>query len=392
MSAPARIYLDHAATTPVRPEVRAAMDPFYGAQFGNPSSAHRWGRAARAALDEARERLAATFGARADEVVFTSGGTEADNLAVLGAWRARCDGGRCAVVSTPIEHKAVLAAVHQAAAEGADERLLAVDRDGVVDLASAEHALGADAAVCSVMWVNNETGVVQPVPAIAARARAHGVTVHTDAVQAFGRLAVDVREVPVDLMTCSGHKLGAPKGVGALYVRRGTALAPLFHGGAQDRGRRPGTENVAYAVGLATAAELAVAERDAESARLRALRDALEVAILAAAPDAVVHGRGAERAPHVTNVSLPGVDGAALLLALDLHGVAASGGSACQTGTTEPSHVLLAMGVEPSLAAGAVRMSVGALTTPACVARAGALLPRLAAKARAVAASAGSAW
>jgi cysteine desulfurase len=391
MSAAAPIYLDHAATTPVRPEVRAAMEPFYGPQFGNPSSAHRWGRAARAALDEARERLAGTMGGRADEVVFTSGGTEADNLAVLGAWRARRGDARRAVVSTPVEHKAVLAAVAHAAAEGAAERLLRIDGDGVVDPASADGMLGADAAVCSVMWVNNETGVVQPVPALAERARARGVVMHTDAVQAFGRLPVDVRATPVDLLTISGHKLGAPKGVGALYVRRGTALAPLFHGGAQDRGRRPGTENVAYAVGLATAAELAVAEREAECARLVSLRDALEAAILGGAPDAVIHGRGAARAPHVTSVSVPGVDGASLLLALDLHGVAVSGGSACQTGKAEPSHVLLAMGVEPALASGAVRLSVGALTTPACVARAGALLPRLAAKARAVAA-AGASW
>ena len=388
-SAPPPIYLDHAATTPVRPEVRAAMEPFYGPQFGNPSSAHRWGRAARAALDEARERLAECLGARVDEVSFTSGGTEADNLALLGAWRARRGAERRAVVSTPVEHKAVLAAVHQAASEGADERLLSVDRDGVV--ADARGAIGDDVAVCSVMWVNNEVGVVQPVPALAERARAAGAVFHTDAVQAFGKVDVDVRRVPVDLLTLSGHKIGAPKGVGALYVRRGTALAPLFHGGAQDRGRRPGTENVAYAVGLATAAELTLAERDAEHARLTALRDALEAAILAGVPDAVVHGGGAERAPHVTNVSVPGVDGAALLLALDLHGVAASGGSACQTGNPEPSHVLLAMGVEPALAAAAVRFSVGALTTPACVERVGALFPRLVGKARA-AAAAGPVW
>ena len=388
-SAPPPIYLDHAATTPVRPEVRAAMEPFYGPQFGNPSSAHRWGRAARAALDEARERLAECLGARVDEVSFTSGGTEADNLALLGAWRARRGAERRAVVSTPVEHKAVLAAVHQAASEGADERLLSVDRDGVV--ADARGAIGDDVAVGSVMWVNNEVGVVQPVPALAERARAAGAVFHTDAVQAFGKVDVDVRRVPVDLLTLSGHKIGAPKGVGALYVRRGTALAPLFHGGAQDRGRRPGTENVAYAVGLATAAELTLAERDAEHARLTALRDALEAAILAGVPDAVVHGGGAERAPHVTNVSVPGVDGAALLLALDLHGVAASGGSACQTGNPEPSHVLLAMGVEPALAAAAVRFSVGALTTPACVERVGALFPRLVGKARA-AAAAGPVW
>ena len=379
---PEPIYLDHAATTPVRPEVRAAMEPFFGPRFGNPSSAHRWGRAARAALDEARERVAHTLGARADEVVFTSGGTEADNLAVLGAWRARRDPARRAVVTTPVEHKAVLAAVHQAAAEGAVERLLPVDDNGCVDAAA---ELDADAAVCSVMWVNNETGVVQPVPALADQARALGVVFHTDAVQAFGKVAIDLAALPVDLLTVSGHKIGGPKGIGALYVRRGTPLAPLLHGGAQDRGRRPGTENVAYAVALAAAAELAVAEREAECARLSTLRDELEARILDAAPDAVVHGLGAPRAPHVTNVSVPGADGAALLLALDLRGVAASGGSACQTGNVEPSHVLLAMGAPPDLAAGAVRFSLGALTTPACVERVGALFPALVAKARAAA-------
>jgi cysteine desulfurase len=195
------------------------------------------------------------------------------------------------------------------------------------------------------MWVNNETGVVQPVPALAERARARGVVMHTDAVQAFGRLPVDVRATPVDLLTISGHKLGAPKGVGALYVRRGTALAPLFHGGAQDRGRRPGTENVAYGVGLATGRRARGREREAECARLAALRDALEAAILGGAPDAVIHGRGAARAPHVTSVSVPGVDGASLLLApRPPRRRGTSAGSACQTGRAEPSHVLLAMG------------------------------------------------
>ena len=382
---PAPIYLDHAATTPVRAEVRAAMEPYFGPTFGNPSSAHRWGRAARAALDEARERVAHTLGARPDEIVFTSGGTEADNLAVLGAWRGRRELARRAIVCTPVEHKAVLAAVHEATHEGAVERLLAVDADGRVDPLAP--GLDRDVAVCSVMWVNNETGVVQPVPTIAERARALGVLFHTDAVQAFGKLAIDTGTLPVDLLTISGHKIGAPKGIGALYVRRGTSLAPLMHGGSQDRGRRPGTENVAYAVALATAAELAVAERDAECARLGALRDELEARVLAAVPDAIVHGRGAARAPHVTNISVPDADGAALLMAFDLQGVAASGGSACQTGNVESSHVLLAMGVAPDLAASAVRLSVGVLTTPACVERVGALFPILVRKARAAAAA-----
>ncbi len=263
---PEPIYLDHAATTPVRGEVRAAMEPFFGPTFGNPSSAHRWGRAARAALDEARERVAHTLGARPDEIVFTSGGTESDNLAILGAWRARRDPARAAVVSSTIEHKAVLGAVHQAADEGAEQRLLPVDAHGRVDLGAP--TIDCDVAVCSVMWVNNETGVVQPVATIADRARASGAVFHTDAVQAFGKIDIDVSTLPIDLLTISGHKIGAPKGVGALYVRRGTPLAPLLHGGTQDRGRRPGTENVAYAVALATAAELANAEREAECTRL----------------------------------------------------------------------------------------------------------------------------
>ena len=385
---PEPIYLDHAATTPVRPEVRDAMEPFYGPRFGNPSSTHRWGRDARAALDEARERLARCIGARPDELCFTSGGTEGDNLAVLGVWRARRAEGRNAVVSSPIEHKAVLAAVHQAAREGADERLLAVDGDGVVTDASFDALIGDDVAVCSVMWVNNETGVVQPVPALAERAKARGATVHTDAVQAFGKLPIDLAALPVDVLTLSGHKIGAPKGIGAMYFRRGTPLEPMFHDGAQDRGRRPGTENVAYAVGLAVAAELAVAEREAEWRRLETLRETLERAILERVPDAVIHGRGAARAPHVINVSVPGVDSESLLMALDLRGIAASGGSACQSGNAAPSHVLLAMGVPPDLAASAVRMSLGCLTTESCVERVASLFPELVRKSRAAAASA----
>jgi cysteine desulfurase len=385
---PEPIYLDHAATTPVRREVREAMEPFYGPRFGNPSSTHRWGRDARAALDEARERLAHCIGARPDELCFTSGGTEGDNLAVLGVWRARRAGGRNAVVCSPIEHKAVLAAVHQAAREGAEERILAVTAEGLVDDASFDALVRDDAAVCSVMWVNNETGVMQPIPAIAARAKERGVTVHTDAVQAFGKAPIDVRELPVDVLSLSGHKIGAPKGIGAIFVRRGTPLEPMFYGGSQDRGRRPGTENVAAAVGLAVAAELAVAEREAEWQRLETMRDALERAILERVPDAMVHGRGAPRAPHILNLSVPGVDGESLLMALDLRGIAASGGSACQSGNAAPSHVLVAMGVAPDLAASAIRMSLGSLTSEGCVERVSTLFPDLVRKSRAAAAAA----
>src|SRR6476661_3832023 len=286
MSAP--VYLDHAATTPVRSEVLAAMEPFYGPKFGNPSSLHRWGREARAALDEARERAAATLGAHPDELCFTSCGTEADNMAVLGVWRSRRDTGRNAAVSTPIEHKAVLGALHEVAHEGGDERLLGMQASGLVDDASFDALVNDAAAVCSVMWVNNEIGVMQDVPSLARRARERGVVFHTDAVQAFGKVTIDAATTPFDLLSISGHKIGAPKGIGALYIRRGTPIEPLMFGGTPDRGRRPGTENVAMAVGLACAAELAVAEREQECHRLEILRDRLERAIVAKVPDAVI--------------------------------------------------------------------------------------------------------
>jgi len=380
------IYLDHAATTPVRPEVLEAMTPYFTARFGNPSSMHRFGREARVALDEARERVARCLGASADEVVFTSCGTESDNMALVGAWRAQRRKGRSAVVTTPIEHKAVLAVAHHLAEEGTTERLLAVDANGVVDDAAYDASLGEDTALVSVMWVNNEIGAVQDVPALAARAKAAGALFHTDGVQAFGKLAIDARTQPFDLLAISGHKIGAPKGIGALYVRRGTTLAPLMHGGAQDRGRRPGTENVAMAVGLAVAAELVVAEREAESARLVALRDRMEAGLLARVPDAVVHGRGARaRAPHIVNVSVPGTDSESMLMALDLQGIAASGGSACQSGSVTASHVLSAIGVRNDLAIAAVRLSMGHETTVEEVDRAVQVFASLAAKARGLA-------
>jgi len=384
---PAPIYLDHAATTPVRDEVFEAMRPFFGPRFGNPSSTHRWGREARAALDEARERVAKCLGARTDEICFTSGGTEGDNLAILGAWRVARANGRIAIVTTPIEHKAILGAVHQAGAEGAQERFLVVDSNGVVSRDSFEREMRDDVAVCTVMWVNNEIGTIQPIPELAQHAKSHGVVMHTDAVQAFGKVHIDAASQSFDLLAISGHKIGAPKGIGALFIRRGTKLQPLMHGGSQDRGRRPGTENVAAAVGLATAAELTLAEHENESRRLRALRDRLESAILERVPDAVVHGRGAERAPHVLNISVPGTDSESLLMALDLRGIAASGGSACQSGSVTPSHVLEAIGVRPDLAAAAVRMSLGSLTTDECVDRVAEVFPALVAKARQLAAA-----
>ncbi len=379
------IYLDHAATTPVREEVLEAMLPWFSARFGNPSSAHRLGREARVALDEARERVAACLGAHADECCFTSCGTEGDNFAVMGAWRAARSAGRHAVLSTPIEHKAVLAACHQVVREGGTERFVPVTADGLVDADAFTAACDADLAVASVMWVNNETGVVQDIPTLTEHAKQAGALMHTDAVQAFGKIAFDLRTLPVDLLTLSGHKIGAPKGIGALFIRRGVTLEPLLHGGSQDRGRRPGTENVPYAVGLARACELAVEERAHDVARLLTLRERLESRLLEAVPDAVIHGAGAPRAPHVTNVSIPDTNAETLLMALDLRGIQASGGSACQSGSVGMSHVLHAMGVAPDLASGALRLSLGCLNDEAGVDRAVDVLATLARKARGLA-------
>ncbi|HXT14016.1 MAG TPA: cysteine desulfurase family protein [Gemmatimonadaceae bacterium] len=379
----APIYLDHAATTPVRPEVLEAMMPFFGPRFGNPSSMHRWGRDARTALDEARERVAHCFGATADEICFTSGGTEADNIAILGAWRALRRPGREAVVTSPIEHKAVLASAHQVAHEGGVERVAPVTRDGVVDVDVFRDALRDDTVIASVMWVNNEIGTIQPIAELAAHAKSAGALFHTDAVQAFGKIAIDVKKAPVDVLSVSGHKIGAPKGVGAVFIRRGTVIEPLFHGGAQDRGRRPGTENVAFVIGFARAAELAVAEREEEWKKLESMRTTLEQAILARVPDAVIHGRGApHRAPHILNVSVPGTDSESMLMALDLRGIGCSAGSACQSGSVSPSHVLSAIGVAPELASSAIRMSIGCLTTNGCIERVAEVFPALVQKAR----------
>jgi cysteine desulfurase len=379
---PAPVYLDHAATTPVRSEVLAAMEPFYGPKFGNPSSMHRWGREARAALDEARERIAATLGASSDEIVFTSGGTECDNLAILGSWRLLREKGKRAVVTTPIEHKAILAAMHQARHEGAEERLLAVDSSGVVRDESFDALMREDVAICSVMWVNNEIGTVQPIAKLAERAKSRGVLFHTDAVQAFGHVPVSAKTTPFDILSLSGHKIGAPKGIGAIYIRRGTFVEPLQFGGSQNRGVRPGTENVAAAVALARAAELAIEELETEMPKIRAMRDELQRELETRIPDAVVHASGAPRAPHILNISVPGTDSESMLMALDMSGVACSSGSACQSGAVDPSHVLEAIGVPRELAIAAVRMSLGSLTTPACIERVVQLFPALISKAR----------
>jgi len=355
------IYLDHAATTPVRPEVREAMLPYLGGElFGNPSSGHRFGRAVRAGIEQARREVAGALDVGPEDVVFTSGGTEADNLAVLGAClRARALGRPMSAVATATEHKAVLAAAHEVKHLGGEEALLPVDRDGLLDLAALDAALAWRPTVVSVMWVNNETGVVQPVAEIARRCAAAGTLFHSDLVQAFGKVPVSLAAVRADLATISAHKIGGPKGVGALIVRDRSALEPLQHGGSQQHAVRPGTENVAGIVGLGRAASLVAAELADEQRRLTALRDELIARASEAVPDLRVSGAGAPRAPHIVNLQIPGADGESLLAQLDLAGVAASGGSACTTGSVEPSHVLTAMGIPRAHALGAIRLSLG---------------------------------
>jgi cysteine desulfurase len=382
------VYLDHAATTAVRPEVLEAMLPYLGPEaFGNPSSAHRVGRAARAGVAEAARAVAAALGVEPHEVIFTSGGTEADNLAVLGAaLAARARGGPFRVAVSAIEHKAVLGAAHAVATLGGEAIVLPVNGAGVVEEDALAEALARGVAVVSVMWVNNEVGVIQPIARLAARCREAGTCFHTDAVQAFGKVPLPLNDAGPILLTISGHKIGAPKGIGALIVRDRRAVAAILHGGGQQFGLRPGTENVPGIVGLGKAAELAAREQADFAHRVGALRDELERRLLAALPDAVIHGRQADRAPHLSNVSIPGTDSEALLMHLDLAGIACSSGSACSTGAVEPSHVLTAMGVPRELGIAALRFSFGRDNTRDDVDAVAAALPPIVAKVRALAA------
>jgi cysteine desulfurase len=378
------VYLDHAATTPVRPEVLEAMLPYLTEQsFGNPSSSHRFGRAARAGIELARRQIAEAVGAEPNQVVFTSGGTEADNLGIVGAALAARDrGGAMCVAVSAIEHKAVLAAAHAVCHLGGREVLLPVDASGQLELDGLDRALAESPAVVSVMWVNNEVGVVQQVAEIAGRCRDAGVIFHTDAVQAFGKIPVSLASLPCTLMTLSGHKIGGPKGIGALIVRDRKAVEAIIHGGGQQFGLRPGTENVAGAVALGRAALLAAAEQGTAADRLRVLRDELATCLKASVPDLVVNAENSPRAPHLLSVAVHGADSEALLMHLDLAGVAASSGSACSTGAVEPSHVLVAMGVSRELALGTIRFSLGRETTREDVNRAAEVVPSVVAKVR----------
>jgi cysteine desulfurase len=372
---PTRIYADHASTTPVREDVIAAMTPYFGTFGFNASSLHAEGRAARAALDDARTRVARLLGATAREVIFTGGGSEADCLAIIGTMRARAGGAPHHAITAATEHHAVLHAFAELRDAGHAVTVLPVDAAGRVDLAAYEAAFRPDTALVSLMLANNELGTVHPIATLARIARERGVLFHTDAVQAPGRLPLDVDALGVDLLSLSGHKFYGPKGLGMLYVRAGTPVAPLVVGGSQELGLRAGTENVAGIVGFARAFELAVAELPAEVARLGALRDRFETALRAAIPDIRVNAGDAPRLPNVSSIAFARVDASELLIRLDLDGVAASAGSACAAGATEPSHVLAAIHAPEWAARGTLRFSFGKLTSEEDVERLVTMLP-----------------
>ena len=358
-----RIYLDHAATTPVDPRVAEAMAAVYRDAPGNPSSIHDEGRQARALMDTARERVAAAIGAEPSEIVFTSGGTEADNLAVRGTVAALRHKGDH-VVTTAIEHHAVLDTVSELEREqNVRLTVLPVDRYGRVDPEDVREAITARTVLVSVMHANNEIGTIEPIAEIGRICRERNVVFHSDAVQTVGALEVDVRRLPVDLLSLNAHKFYGPKGVGALYVRKGTPFARIQTGGGQERDRRAGTENVAGIVAMGVALEIATRERAVESPRLARLRDLLLSGVRDAIDDVVVNGHPTERLPNNASLCVRGVQGESLIVALDLAGIAASSGAACTTGSLEPSHVLLAIGLSRELAQGSLRLTLGRATT-----------------------------
>jgi len=354
-----RVYMDNNATSPLLPEVLEAMRPYFIEEFGNASSIHHHGQSTRAAVELARESVAAMLGCRPSEIVFTSGGTEGDNLAIFGLMRAGDH-----VITSTIEHHAVLNACKQLEKRGCEVTFVPVDGRGLVDPADVKRALRNNTKLITIMMANNETGVVQPVEEIGCIAREADVYFHTDAVQAAGKIPVDVKQIGCDLLSISGHKMHAPQGIGALYVRKGTLIEPLFYGGNHERQRRAGTENVAGIVALGKAAEIAQAGlADGTIARLGKLRDRLQSEIIGALEDVGVNGDGAPRVPTTTNIHFDHIEGEALVIALDLKGLAVSTGAACSSGAIEPSHVLTAMGLRPDQARASLRFSLGKQTT-----------------------------
>ena len=355
------VYLDNNATTMVAPEVIDAMTPFLREFWGNPSSMHTFGGQVSRHVDRAREQVASLIGAEPGEIVFTSCGTESDNMAVRGAVEAR--GGHLHVVTSRVEHPAVLAVCRHLANHGCTLTELGVDSRGRLDLDELGGCLTRDTGVVSIMWANNETGVIFPIEEIAAIVKQRGCILHTDAVQAVGKLPIDVSKTPVDMLSLSGHKLHAPKGVGALYIRKGTRVNPLLLGGHQERGKRAGTENVPYIVALGRACELAAEHMEEEMVRVAAMRDRLEAGILAKCPDVTVNGDRQHRLPNTVNVGFKNIEGESILLMLDDLSIAASSGSACTSGSLQPSHVLRAMGVPSISVHGSIRFSLSRYNT-----------------------------
>ena len=375
-----RVYLDFNATTPVEPDVLDVMLPHFSAEFANAASIHTPGQRARAAVETAREQVAALIGARPQEIVFTSGGTESDNHAIFGIVQQlvaqpllavpgnRPANGTVHVITTAIEHEAVLNACQALEKQGAAVTYLPVNREGQIDLEELRLSLLPETVLVTIMHANNELGTVQPLEEIGRIAAKADVYFHTDAVQSAGKIPIDVNKLQVDLLSLSGHKLYAPKGIGALYVRGGTRLRQLLYGGHHQRGFRPGTENVPGIVGLGKAAEIARMSLSEDARRVSALRDKLQQGLLQRVPQSRVNGRGAPRTPNTTNLVFPGIEGEALLIALDLKGLACSTGAACSSGAVEPSHVLTAIGLPPEEARASLRFSLGRHTTESDIA------------------------
>ena len=360
-----RIYFDHNATTPVDPAVGAAVARVMTEEFGNASSVHHFGQRAKAVLDEARSAVAALLNAEPSEIVFTSGGTESDNFALRGVAEALEPTGRRHLIASSIEHEAVLVTLRALARRGWQITLLSVDASGIVSPEALAAALTDHTALVSVMHANNEIGTIQPIAELARLAHARGALFHTDAVQSIGKIPVDVRTLGVDLLSLSAHKFNGPKGAGALWIKRGARVAAILTGGKHERNRRAGTENVPAVAGLGVAAGLAGAKAATEGVRLAALRDRLENAILAKVPGAAINGSREPRVPNTTNISFEAIEAESLLIALDLEGVAVSTGSACSSGTLEPSHVLRAMGLPSPRTQNSIRFSLGAGNTEA---------------------------
>jgi cysteine desulfurase len=377
-----RIYFDHNATTPVDPAVIQTVAKVLAEEFGNASSVHHFGQRAKAVMDEARSSVAALIGAEPSEVVFTSGGTESDNFAIRGVAEALEPTGRRHLIASSIEHEAVLTTFKALARRGWRTTLLPVGTSGIVDPAALAEALADDTALVSVMHANNEIGTVQPIEELARIAHARGAMFHTDAVQSFGKIPVDVKALGVDLLSLSAHKFNGPKGVGAFWIKRGARVTAILTGGKHERSRRAGTENVPGIAGLGHAARLAVAKLPAESLRLAALRNRLEEAILARVPGTAINGAREPRVPNTTNISFDRVEAESLLIALDLEGIAVSTGSACSSGTLEPSHVLKAMGFPAHRTQNSLRFSLGLFSTDEEVDRVIEVLPRLVEKLR----------